>query len=780
MGEQLYADKFVFIREIMQNAIDTSCYRKFWEEARGVESFKVPSIEIYDWVDECANHYVRINDYGMGMSKKIIENYFLKVGESYYRSDDFNVEKLKIENKRRQKISFQPISQFGIGFLSCFLVCDSIEIYTCYRPIENTSSDIIRLSIKGVEDFYTMRLNNMATGMFNKPGYSERREIYGTSIVFRLNPELYDGNFHLEEIVKKYIFCPPVSVIVNGEVLDYMSDDFIHKKFLDTEEKIEITEEINAECIAGLKKWLHRKSLPKLFLRKIPCDITSLSLSPNLMGQGVFFYVTSEETIKITGDLFDRSYRISVRNSFLEVTLFETINREKVGKMEKKLNTLLDDLRTILKQLTKHNYLIRQHYLNKVLGHRQEIERLWENLDDLDNPDFSKKLDMICVFFSDMKSKMEKTFKKLGGKSGNKECQRYLTETISYTEKIINGVYKIKGLYVQSVNNTGYIRFNIDLGENKTLWDLQNLQKENNYSLSYNGIIIPNEPVGEGGYFRYTNNKYLQFGIMSSVIVLRNDLRPQLNLARNHAYKMEWDVYTNINITMKKFFHELNIYKITEPFGTLNSHLTYKEALEDRYIKNEWKEYKIIQTTEGLLSFYDVRDKLYKGSSIVLKLINRLYRKGKVNFFTVCSYTLLQLEFDILMKISDNRQCYDEKCSVKLLERENNRYNEAFYPPLFFAEFENEENNNILCFHNSPLNRRHPFSVWLLSVTPDLYHGHREFFNAIIKCFDELNITNCKEIAGRLNYILLQINRIAPELKIDKSLAINHSHRGLY
>lgn len=770
MGEQLYTDKFVFVREIMQNAIDTSSYRKFWEESRSAASFDVPPIEIYDWVDSYANHYIRINDYGMGMSKKIIENYFLKVGESYYKSDDFEAEKLKIESKSRQKGNFQPISQFGIGFLSSFLICDSIEIYTCRRPIENISSDIIRLSIKGMEDFYTMRLNNRITPMPNKPGYSERKENYGTSIVFHLNPDLYDGNFDLEELIKKYVFCPPVPIMINGKTLDYMDDQFIHSGMA-TEEHTEITEETNPDCITSLKKWLHKKTLPKLFIRTIPCDITALSLSPNLMGQGVFLYFDTDEPIKIKDNLFDRYYNFSLQYGSLAITLSETINTSKFESIEKKLNNLLNNLQKILKQLTDRNYVIYPKYLIKISAYKENLKEIWNNLNIYS---FEQDIDSTCSFFTDMKTKMETTFKKVAGKGGNKECRAMLSESIGYAEKILNEFQKVK----KAFSNDAKYHFNINLNMSKMVQDIINLRQKYNCALSYNGIIIPSKQINANKNIKYSNPDFLKFGLMFFIIELRNDLRPQLNLARNNVYKMEWNVYSNINIVIKKFFHSLKIYSTKEIFNIFNSRMTFREVLEDKYIKTEWKNYKIIQTTNGPKSFYEIRDNLYMKKPVELKNIDRLYQNTTIDFFSICSYSLLQLEYNILMKVSGSNY-YDGKCSVALLDDDGNRYNESFYAPLFFAEFEDENNNNILCYPNSPLNRKHPFSIWLLSVTPNLYREHREYFNAIIKCFDELRFQNSQEITHRLNSILQQIDANAPELELDKNLVIKYSHHTL-
>lgn len=754
MGEQLYTDKYVFIREIIQNAIDTSSYRKFWEESRGAEHFKVPPIEIYDWLDEYGNHYVRINDYGMGMNTKIIENYFLKVGESYYKSDDFIAEKMKIQNQSAYKSDFQPISQFGIGFLSCFLMCDSIEIYTCCRPIDNTSSDIIRLSIKGAEDFYTLRLNNNANGIPNKPGYSERLENYGTSIVFHLNPESYDSGFRLDELVKKYVFCPPTAIIINGQLLEYMNDEFIYKKLINTEKRIELSETENPECITYIKKWLHKANIPKILLRIIPCNITELSLSPNFLGQGIFYLIESENPIKITDILFERTYSISEQYGKLEVRLNKTINAKEYSKMESKLKLLLSSLGNFQSCLNQNNRTIGQDLLSKILSKINEIEEIVNNWRSISNSDMETYLNELGNYLNAIKTELRHFL----SKTGSILYKNIIFSSINKASEILNIILNMK----KQIEDESEYRFYISLPLHSNLHQLP--------VLSYNGIIIPNISNKKKVYFKYTDHTYLRFGIMPFCFILRNDLRPQLNLARNFVYKMEWNVYSNINITMKNFFHKYKIYKTTEPFERINSHLTYREILDDKYVKNEWKKYKIIQTTDGYLSFYEICDKMNRKIPVKLTSLFRQRQKEKMNFYTICSHTLLQQEFNILIK--PKRKYYEGRCFLKPIKNTVNRFNESYYAPLFFADFEASDYKNMLCLFNTPLNRNHPFSAWLLSVTPDLYNNYHEFFNAIVKCFDDLSIYNSQTIANRLNNILQQLNKTAPELNFKNDIKI--------
>ena len=68
--------------------------------------------------------YIYCRDNGIGSTKEIVEKYFLNIGNSFYKSRDF-------QKLRSTWLSdFQPTSQFGIGILSCFMIGDKIEVTT--------------------------------------------------------------------------------------------------------------------------------------------------------------------------------------------------------------------------------------------------------------------------------------------------------------------------------------------------------------------------------------------------------------------------------------------------------------------------------------------------------------------------------------------------------------------------------------------------------------------------------------------------------------------------
>ena len=116
-GGHLYSSHLTFIRELTQNSIDSMSVRK-----RLINDSFDAKITVSLSIDPYSGSVsaLSFSDNGMGMGKIDIERYLTSIGRSYYTTGDFK--KLNLE--------YHPISYFGIGFLSCFLVCSSIDIST--------------------------------------------------------------------------------------------------------------------------------------------------------------------------------------------------------------------------------------------------------------------------------------------------------------------------------------------------------------------------------------------------------------------------------------------------------------------------------------------------------------------------------------------------------------------------------------------------------------------------------------------------------------------------
>lgn len=127
MGVQLYNDNFACLREVYQNALDTSKCLLAYNKKRGVSEEINIEFGIGEEELEGRNRkFIYCCDKGLGMNKEIIKKYLLHIGNSYYNSTDFNAKKVDWEN------NVTPTSQFGIGILSCYMIADKIGISTKY------------------------------------------------------------------------------------------------------------------------------------------------------------------------------------------------------------------------------------------------------------------------------------------------------------------------------------------------------------------------------------------------------------------------------------------------------------------------------------------------------------------------------------------------------------------------------------------------------------------------------------------------------------------------
>ncbi len=137
MGHTLYGDKRVFLRELVQNAVDACHLRSM------MEPDYTPAITIQLNREE---NRITIRDNGIGMDRRWLEKYFLNVGISFYRSGEAG------------DISLQPalqrsfISNFGIGFLSTFLIADRIVVKT-----RRKGAGGLLITITDIGDYFDVR-----------------------------------------------------------------------------------------------------------------------------------------------------------------------------------------------------------------------------------------------------------------------------------------------------------------------------------------------------------------------------------------------------------------------------------------------------------------------------------------------------------------------------------------------------------------------------------------------------------------------------------------------
>ena len=143
-SENVYGDSRAFLTELIQNSIDAILVRTNVDHGFSIENGK---IDIYIWED---NDYIwtRIDDNGFGMDENIIKNYFLNVGESFYKSYEYK----KIT--REGSNGFTPLNRFGIGILSCFMNQSDVQLEVETKNIN--TENVYRMDVTSLDGYYSL------------------------------------------------------------------------------------------------------------------------------------------------------------------------------------------------------------------------------------------------------------------------------------------------------------------------------------------------------------------------------------------------------------------------------------------------------------------------------------------------------------------------------------------------------------------------------------------------------------------------------------------------
>ena len=192
-GHTLYNDASIVLRELAQNAIDAVRLQCRIEGKASADEGKIA----INW--ESKDRVLSIQDNGTGMSQSIIENHLLKVGASRYQDPEF----------KKKHPDFCPISRFGIGILSAFMVADSVEIVTCHQDDEQAR----QLTLKSVHGRYLINL-------LDKEKAPDVRSLgkHGTRIRLHVRPSAKKFDDPLQ-IARKWIVIPNcrVTIKINGK-----------------------------------------------------------------------------------------------------------------------------------------------------------------------------------------------------------------------------------------------------------------------------------------------------------------------------------------------------------------------------------------------------------------------------------------------------------------------------------------------------------------------------------------------------------------------------------
>lgn len=155
----LYGDKpEIGIRELVQNAVD-ACLERDDIVSKNNIIFKNP--ENYDVCVSVIEHdnygEVIVEDYGVGMTLDIVENYFLNIGASFRNSDRW-----KKAHETDGDSDINRTGRFGIGLLAAYLLGDELEVET--RNINQLGHEGLRFTCSRGSKAVTFENINLHVG----------------------------------------------------------------------------------------------------------------------------------------------------------------------------------------------------------------------------------------------------------------------------------------------------------------------------------------------------------------------------------------------------------------------------------------------------------------------------------------------------------------------------------------------------------------------------------------------------------------------------------------
>ena len=219
VGHTLYDDPTVAVRELLQNAIDAVRYQYYLAtKACKLGETKPDMGEVHVRWDQEKLQLI-IEDNGIGMDLDTIKYHLMRVGSSFYNTSVFQTD----------YADFTPISRFGIGVLTCFMISEDVEIVTCQQD------GGYRIRMPDVESDYLLKKlepgNKILKGL----------EPHGTRVTLNLRQTVDFKDKTMLDIIRYWIILPACKVIYHesgGEPLQIgftCGADAIKEAFLQQE-----------------------------------------------------------------------------------------------------------------------------------------------------------------------------------------------------------------------------------------------------------------------------------------------------------------------------------------------------------------------------------------------------------------------------------------------------------------------------------------------------------------------------------------------------------------
>jgi len=163
MGEQLYGDPTLAIRELYQNALDACRYRearlKYLKQTgqyQGLDEEWEGHIIFRQRTDGNGRVYIECEDNGIGMGIQHLSQCFARAGRRFADLPEF-IEEQAEWLRCDPPIQLYPNSQFGVGVLSYFMLADEIEVETCRLERKGRPGKRLRVRIPGSSGLFRVQ-----------------------------------------------------------------------------------------------------------------------------------------------------------------------------------------------------------------------------------------------------------------------------------------------------------------------------------------------------------------------------------------------------------------------------------------------------------------------------------------------------------------------------------------------------------------------------------------------------------------------------------------------
>ena len=206
MGQAMYGEPELALRELYQNALDACRYRRtrdVYLHQPGSPLEHSPLYEgriIFRAGVEDGRAYIECDDNGIGMAERHLKALFARAGRRFADSHEFHLEKAAWDDAN---IPFYSNSRFGIGVFSYFMLADEILIETQrLQPDGYTYEESIRATVTGSGSLFRLQLRNAV------------RPAGGTRIRLYLNMLEYIKKNPLRS-VEQWLYIPEFKTMLN-------------------------------------------------------------------------------------------------------------------------------------------------------------------------------------------------------------------------------------------------------------------------------------------------------------------------------------------------------------------------------------------------------------------------------------------------------------------------------------------------------------------------------------------------------------------------------------